>query len=214
MKAILIAINRLGLVVVVAVAVAVSMGIAATLRAEQASIQQAVTNPPLALFQKDGNVFVLTEDLVYKIEKTGAIITVPGGFVTDFASVPWYAQSVISVLGKHSVPAVVHDFLYWEQTCTRLQADDILAEAMKEYDSPWYQISSVYWAVRAGAGSAWTENTEDRNKGLPRVIGKEALPIPANKTWAEYRQELYDSGVHATPITPGTPPPAYCNLSP
>lgn len=186
--------------------------LAQRLHAEPITTKQAVTNPPLALFQKDGNVFVLTGTLVYRIEKTGELITVPAGFVTDFASVPWYAQSVISVLGKHSVPAVVHDFLYWEQACTREQSDNILAEAMKEYDSPWYQISTVYWSVRAGAGSAWNESAEDRKKGLPRVISKEALPIPANKTWAEYRKELFDSGVHSTPVAPG-PAPAYCNLS-
>lgn len=183
------------------------------LRAETFTTKQAVTNPPFALFQKDGNVFVLTDELIYRIEKTGEIITVPAGFVTDFASVPWYAQSVISVLGKHSVPAVVHDFLYWEQRCPREQADDILAEAMKEYQSSWYQISAVYWSVRSGAGAAWSENTEDRKKGLPRVIGKEALPIPANKTWAQYRQELFDGGVHSTPVDTTSPPPAYCNLS-
>lgn len=196
------------------VAALTSVSISIRSHAGTVETKQAVTNPPMALFQKDGNVFVLTGDLVYRIEKTGKIITVPSGFVTDFASVPWYAQSVISVVGKHSVPAVVHDFLYWEQTCTREEADNILAEAMQEYDSPWYQISAVYWSVRAGAGSAWTENAADRKKGLPRVIGKDHLPIPANKTWTEYRKELFESGVHSEPIPPGTPKPDYCKLSP
>jgi hypothetical protein len=200
------------LISILAFAIIAFAGFSLTSRAGPVTIKQAVTNPPLALFQKDGDVFVLTADLLYRIERTGELITVPAGFVTDFASVPKYAQSFISVLGKHSVPAVVHDFLYWEQTCTRQQADDILAEAMKEYDSPWYQISAVYWAVRAGAGSAWSENTEERKKGLPRVLSKESLPLPANMTWAQYRQKLFDSGEHAIPVPPGTPPPAYCKL--
>ena len=82
----------------------------------------AENNPEFVLFQADGNIFVLVEELRYKIERTGQRIIVPAGFVTDFASVPQVAQSIISVLGKHSVPAVVHDYLYWVQTCTREQA--------------------------------------------------------------------------------------------
>lgn len=58
---------------------------------------------------------MLVDDLYYEIKRTGRTIRVPSGFVTDFASVPWYARSAISVLGRHSIPAIVHDYLYWER---------------------------------------------------------------------------------------------------
>ncbi len=74
------------------------------------------TNPTrLQLFQGDGMNFMLVGDMIYEVKRTGKIIVVPSGFVTDFASVPWYGRWFINVLGKHSIPAIVHDYLYWEQ---------------------------------------------------------------------------------------------------
>jgi hypothetical protein len=172
----------------------------------------AENNPEFVLFQADGNIFVLVEELRYKIERTGQRIIVPAGFVTDFASVPQVAQSIISVLGKHSVPAVVHDYLYWVQTCTREQADNILYEAMQEYKANWFQKHAVYNAVRVGGAGAWTANEDDHKKGLPRILPVGNGPLPPNLNWQKYRQELYNRGVRAEPLANPGNRPAYCVL--
>jgi len=52
---------------------------------------------------------------------------VPAGFVTDFASTPRALWSVIPPTGRYQLAAVVHDFLYWDQGCTREQADTVFA---------------------------------------------------------------------------------------
>lgn len=171
-------------------------------------IKQAINSPALQQFQGDGSHFVLCEALKYELEhkgiektiiqKIGKIIVVPEGFVTDFASVPPLARSIISVLGKHAVPAIVHDYLYWEQTCTRPEADSILFYAMDEYESNWFSRYAVWSALWAAGGAAWSTNKADREKGLPRVIPSEYLPVAANAIWSEYRQELYNNGVRAT----------------
>jgi hypothetical protein len=172
---------------------------------------QAETSPRWQLFQGDGATFMLTEPLVYRVERTNQIITVPAGFVTDFASVPWAARSIIDVVGKHSVGAVVHDYLYWDQQCSRYEADLLLHEAMVEYKSSWFEKNAVYYAVRARAGGAWDGNAEERKKGLPRIMPN--LTLPANAVWTDYRKKAFDQGVRAEPFpqTPGTPPP-YCKL--
>jgi hypothetical protein len=66
--------------------------------------------------------------------------------------VPWYARWRISVLGKHSIAAIVHDSLYWEQRCTREEADAILREAMGEYGSSSADQTIVCYAVKKRVG--------------------------------------------------------------
>jgi hypothetical protein len=171
----------------------------------------AKNSPNWQQFQGDGIIFVLVQPLVYRIKNTKKIIVVPSGFVTDFASVPWYAQSIISVLGKHSVPAVIHDYLYWEQKCTRIEADNIFYTAMEEYSTSWFQRHAVYDAVRLGGGRAWDQNAEDRRRGFPRIVPQNRLPLPANAVWAEYRQQLFGDGVRADSVHIGNESkPNYC----
>jgi hypothetical protein len=63
----------------------------------------------------DGENWFLVEDLDYEVRDTGKIVTVPAGFVTDFASIPRPFWSILPTWGKYGPPAVVHDFLYWDQ---------------------------------------------------------------------------------------------------
>ncbi len=178
---------------------------------DSAETKLALNTPRLQLFQGDGTNFVLTDPLLYRVQKTGRTITVPAGFVTDFASVPWYARSVISVLGRHSIAAIVHDYLYWDQRCTRDQADALLAEAMAEYGSTQFQRSVVYYAVKYRASGAWDENTADRKNGLIRILTGVHRRIPLNTEWEAYRKLLKEQNVQEPPVEAETP--SYCALS-
>ena len=163
--------------------------------AEDVRPRMATNTPRLQLFQGDGTNFMLVDPLFYEIKRTGKTITVPAGFVTDFASVPWYARSLISVLGRHSIPAIVHDYLYWEQRCTRDQADAILREAMNEYSSSWRDQIAVDYAVKYGAQGAWDQNEADRKKGYIRVLTGGYQNIPLNMDWDAYREQLFKQHV-------------------
>jgi hypothetical protein len=174
--------------------------------------RMATNTPRLQLFQGDGTNFMLVDPLFYEIKRSGKTITVPAGFVTDFASVPWYGRAFISVLGKHSIPAIVHDYLYWEQRCTRDQADDILKEAMGEYSSSWRDQMAVYYAVKYGAQSAWDQNRADRKKGYIKVLTGGLQSIPLNVDWDSYRQQLFKQ--HATEPAPAPGTADYCVLPP
>ena len=195
----------------VAAFVAVAVSFSAMAQEDTVDIKMAMNTPRLQLFQGDGTNFVLTDPLVYRIKKTGKTIIVPEGFVTDFATVPWYARSVISVLGRHSIPAIVHDYLYWEQRCKREQADAIIEEAMAEYGSTPFQRLVVSYAVRYRASGAWEENAADRRKGLIKILTGVYKKIPLNTEWNDYRKFLKDQNVQEPPLEAGTP--AYCTLS-
>src|SRR5262245_55189884 len=49
-------------------------------------------------------------------QETFQAVTVPVGFVTDFASIPRIFWSALPPDGRYTYPAIVHDYLYWTQT--------------------------------------------------------------------------------------------------
>lgn len=66
------------------------------------------------------------------IPATGmSAITVPAGFVSDYASIPWFLRSIIPPWGRHGPAAVIHDYLY--AICAgKLYADWIFLRALKQ----------------------------------------------------------------------------------
>ena len=161
--------------------------------------QDAVPSPIVQPFA-DNQTWALTRSLQYAIGNTGVILTVPRGFVTDFASIPKLLWWWLSPHDYYSRAAVVHDYLYWTQQCTRLQADNLLLIAMKESNVSSERQLLVYRGVRLGGESAWNANKTDRASGNVRIIPSD-YPEPApNSNWAEYRLQLLGSKVKEPPL--------------
>ncbi len=143
----------------------------------------------------DKQNWVLVEDLPYSIGDTGVTIIVPAGFVTDFASIPHPLWWWHSPQDNQIKAAVVHDYLYWVQVCTRKQADNILNIAMQESDVPLAKRNALYVAVRKESGEAWEMNQTERFRGLIHIIPKQKLNFPPDALWADYRKSLIRAGV-------------------
>jgi len=89
-------------------------------------------------------------------EASDEIISVPVGFVTDFASIPRVFWSILSPYGRHGKAAVVHDYLYaTNKDYDRKQSDDIFKEAMVVLGVNWLKRGIMYNAVRWFAGGVW-----------------------------------------------------------
>lgn len=116
----------------------------------------------------DGRTWMLVEPLVFRMGKDE--IVVPAGFVHDLASIPWFAQGVVQKNGPYSRAAVVHDFLYWEQGCSRAQSDRIMLLAMKASNVSSAAQNTIYGTVAWLGGWAWGQNTKDWDKNVIRVI--------------------------------------------
>lgn len=71
----------------------------------------------------DGNHLVLMQPMEYRLGESDYLIIVSAGFVHDRASVPPIFRSLMSTHGRHGKAAIVHDYLYWAQPCTQLQAE-------------------------------------------------------------------------------------------
>lgn len=101
---------------------------------------------------------------------SGEVISVPAGFITDFASVPWGLWNLEPPLGDAGKAAVVHDFLYatagtgvWNgrrqitraKPYSRAEADAIFREAMKVLSVPAWKRALLWAAVRLGGAGGW-----------------------------------------------------------
>lgn len=166
--------------------------------------------PPSIMPFADSKSFMLLDDLQYRVGHSNYAIIVPRGFVTDFASVPRMLWSFgLSPYGRFSKAAVIHDYLYWAQGCTREQADNLMMIAMKESGVGGVQAKLLHWGVRLGGKGAWAENRRDRDDQIPRVVTDEFSQVPSDYTWQRYEGFLVVNGVK-DPEFPLNPD--YCHL--
>mgnify|MGYP001206222236 CR=1 FL=1 len=113
-------------------------------------------------------------------------VTVPFGFVTDFASIPRVFWSVLPPDGTYAYAAVVHDYLYWTQTRPKKEADQILKMAMEDFEVGTTTVGTIYKAVRLAGQMAWNENAGKKAKGEKRVLRQ--LPQDPRMTWKIWSQ--------------------------
>ncbi len=167
------------------------------------------TAPTLQPFA-DAKDWVLVQDMTFQFTDAKQSITVPKGFVTDFASIPRAFWSLgYSPLDRYSKAAIVHDYLYWSQVCSKAQADTILSLAMKESGVSPLKAATVYEGVRLGGSVAWNANKKARAKQIPRVIPWRYLNFPEHLTWAQYQMQLMADKVQDPAFAAN---PEFCKL--
>ena len=82
-------------------------------------------------------------------------ITVPAGFVTDFASVPRILWALCPPFGKYTAAAVIHDYLYRERAGTRSDADRTFLEIMIQDRTRVVRAFLMWAAVRLFGWRFW-----------------------------------------------------------
>ena len=166
--------------------------------------------PPSPGVRPSGNnrAFVLLEPMIYEVGSSGSVIKVPAGFVTDYASIPSFLWSLYSPHDQYSRAAIVHDYLYWSQLCSRPQADNLFMIAMRESEVPEITRNNVYRAVTTLGQSSWDDNRRQRESGMPRVVPIERKDFPPNWSWEMYRQYIMQAGIR-DPVFSGND---YCAL--
>ncbi len=114
-----------------------------------------------------------------------AAVTVPKGFVTDFASIPRAFWSALRPDGEYAYAAVIHDYLYWTQTRSRDEADGIFKMAMEDFDVGAVTIETIYGAVRLGGKGAWNGNAEKKAQGEQRILKR--FPQDPRTKWEDWK---------------------------
>ncbi|PAF50869.1 DUF1353 domain-containing protein [Helicobacter sp. 13S00477-4] len=102
----------------------------------------------------NGNLLVSEEFDYYREEDNDEVIKVPNGFESDFASVPFVFRILVSPIGRHSKPAVLHDYLcelYHLGKVSRDYCDEVFNEAMKVKKVSLYHRLVLFGGVRVYA---------------------------------------------------------------
>ncbi|MDH3903262.1 MAG: DUF1353 domain-containing protein [Xanthomonadales bacterium] len=123
------------------------------------------TEPLVVTPLTDGKTWITLSDFGYEIgtEGSGNIIHVPIGTYTDFASIPRLLWAFLPRWGKYGNAAVIHDWMYWDQSRKRQEADQVFLEGMGVLEVPTWKRHLIYYAVRCFGWLAWLSN--QRKKG-------------------------------------------------
>jgi hypothetical protein len=121
-------------------------------------IIRALSHEELTAARSSAQLYQLVDDFIFDSEIVGRV-TVPAGFVTDFASVPTASKWFVDDDSPQILFAsVIHDHLYSPHAsvdCTRSQADAVLAEGMALCGASYFQRKVILLAVRTAGGSHW-----------------------------------------------------------
>lgn len=101
---------------------------------------------------------ILLAPLVFDSVLLDRRITVPEGFVTDFASVPRAPFTYWLFGGVGDEAAVVHDFLYEKALVTRDLADLVYGEALDACGVARWRRAAMVLAVQLFGGSRYSGN--------------------------------------------------------
>lgn len=112
-------------------------------------------------------------------------VEVPKGFVTDLTSIPRVFWSIFPPDGLYTYPAIIHDYLYWDQKIPRENADKIFQYAMEEFKVNTASVKTIYLGVRAGGHVAWSNNASLKDSGEKRVL--KTFPTDPKTRWNEWK---------------------------
>ena len=121
-----------------------------------------LNNPSLRSDGTTGKRFALVEAMNCVVAIKGKVhyITVPEGFVTDFASVPNFAAILAPKLGRYNRAAILHDYLYSTGEFIKGIADMVFLVAMQELEVKRWRREIMYVTVRYFGGPAWRGHRE------------------------------------------------------
>lgn len=103
--------------------------------------------------QTGADEWTLLHEFAFVSVVLGRKVTVPKGFVTDFASVPRLPFAYWAAGGKGDAAAVLHDWGYRVKEITRAQADALFLEAMETDGSAFGIPAERTWRARAMAAT-------------------------------------------------------------
>ena len=106
-------------------------------------------------------LYELTQN--FNVQVRGEEIWIPSGFKYDGASIPsavW--QAIYTPFNPMvMVPAVVHDWLYYNHQVRRKKADKILRDLLRRNEAPTAKVWAIYQAVRSFGKPYWNNNNRD-----------------------------------------------------
>jgi hypothetical protein len=122
----------------------------------------------------DGKSWYLRRSFGYAVgsKDSGDVVEVLEGFQTDFTSVPRPLWWLFPTWGKYGNAAVIHDFMYSDQSRTRKESDLIFLEAMRVLNVGGIPRTLLYLAVKFFGSFAWRSVQRRKEQGESRVAAR------------------------------------------
>lgn len=119
--------------------------------------------------------YILLEGFEYHVGEypSDEIITVPKGFITDFASVPKCFHWIIPPRGRYGKAAVIHDYCYFSACYSKLRSDQIFLEGMEVLNVPKWKRNIMYYAVVFFGWYGWYKARTGQSQKFKEDILKE-----------------------------------------
>lgn len=120
----------------------------------------------------------LLEPLEYSSDLLGGIVSVPAGFLTDFASVPRIPVAFLFMGNQVHEAAVVHDWLYSTHAfegkpITRETADQVFREACIACGSYGWKAWLFYKGVEIGGAGPWEAANTPQTAAVDKAMRAE-----------------------------------------
>ena len=121
--------------------------------------------PHIAYIPPDFKMFKVKGDFEYYADD-GKVVAVLQGFVSDGASIPQFAWSIIGARwGKYGWAAVIHDWTYKFRLYSRLECDKIFLWAMRDLGVGWLRRTTMYNFCRWFAWIGWNVHKDREPEG-------------------------------------------------
>ena len=103
---------------------------------------------PLTVTKLGERTWVVEREFTYYIgeENSSDFVTVPKGYITDFASVPRIFWVILPPDGEYTQAAVLHDYMCAHDP--KSKADKVFYEAMGVLGVPSWKRSIMFFSVR------------------------------------------------------------------
>lgn len=151
----------------------------------------ALLNNPLSLGRFADSVYFLTQPIAWAYRLRSAPpkyepVQVPSGFVVTFDSTPRVLWLLLKQDGELLRASVIHDYLYWTQSRSREEADEIFKLALQDSLSDQARVNIIYQGARVSGQAAWDNYAKMKAQGERRVL-KEFPDNPQAK-WDDWKK--------------------------
>lgn len=122
-------------------------------------VQREIELPPWERISEHGNlndlrILCVTLSVFIKLKDSSWLEFIfEPGFITDFASVPWYFRNIVDNDDHRVAPAaLIHDYLFATHRLPFKQTNDLFHKILLDCGYPRWRARLAYWAVSSFVG--------------------------------------------------------------
>ena len=152
--------------------------------------------PNAETFVEGRQPYVMTDHALFCHPSSASVIAVPKGYVTDFASIPNFADWLIDPSGPYATGAIVHDYLFAVGTPRDRDgfntANQIFSDYLKEFDVKFHTRKVINLAVSTDIAFRAYGRPEGWENRFADVFEGELIAPPFPKPSSGFFKEDYD----------------------